>query len=374
MCLNRTLIACLYATMILSVSCTKNDTPSTALPDPVIPDFSVRGTTALSGYVTDTAGHPVPYARIYAGDKLTTTDATGYFSFSQVSLPRIAAVVRVEKNSYYKGFATFVPRVGKETFVQLRLLKKSSWAVADAAEDDTLSIGKGIIITLPANGVVKASNGGAYNGQVFVYARQISYADETGSASAMPGDASATDSNGYLTVLQSFGTIAVELTAIDGQPLQLADGKSATVTIPIPAELNATAPTYISLWSFNESTGLWKEDGNALKANNAYTATVTHFSFWNGAIGFPAVKLSVKLADEAGNPLVHVPVSITPATMPDESLYGRFGFTDADGYITGAVASNANLLLNVLSTNASKWHSYPFRTSSNNIDLLTVKF
>ncbi|WEK37886.1 MAG: carboxypeptidase-like regulatory domain-containing protein [Candidatus Pseudobacter hemicellulosilyticus] len=367
--LSRTLTGCLSA-IALTIGCTKNDSPSTAVPDPVIPDFGPKVTTTLTGYVTDTTGAPVAGATLAVGSKQATSNAAGYFSLTNVSVPKIAGVVSASKSAFFKAYTSFVPRSGKESFVQVRLLKKSEWAQLNAQSGGEAQVGS-LRFSLPGNSLVKA-DGSAYSGTVYIYARQISYADETGAGSVMPGDARGTDGNGYLTLLQSFGTLAMELNGSSGETLQLAAGKKMTVTIPIPAELNATAPLKISVWSFDAGTGFWQEESLAPKTEESYVATLSHASYWNAALGFPTVSMTVRFVDDQGKPLVHAPLTITPISMPAHSLYGRFGFTDTDGYATGNVFSNANLMVNVLATDADAFYSHPFKTSSNAIDLLTL--
>ena len=53
----------------------------------------------------------------------------------------------------------------------------------------------------------------------------------------MPGDLRGTDTSGRTVGLQTFGMVAVELEGSAGQRLKLASGKTATISLPIPAAL-----------------------------------------------------------------------------------------------------------------------------------------
>jgi len=62
---------------------------------------------------------------------------------------------------------------------------------------------------------------------------------------------------------------------------KIASDKKATITMPLSGLLSAAPPTSIPLWYFNESNGLWKQDGTATKTGNTYVGEVSHFSWWN---------------------------------------------------------------------------------------------
>ncbi len=81
----------------------------------------------------------------------------------------------------------------------------------------------------------------------------------------MPGELRGIDENNKQVGLQSFGMMAVEMTGASGERLQLAPAKPATMRFPIAAAQQASAPATIAFWSFNDTTGLWKQEGMATK-------------------------------------------------------------------------------------------------------------
>ena len=121
----------------------------------------------------------------------------------------------------------------------------------------------------------------------------------------------ADDRNNNRVTLASYGMIAVELESTAGEKLQIATGNSATLTMPIPSSIQSSAPATIALWSVNEQTGIWKEEGTATRSGSNYVGTVSHFSFWNCDISIPAVNLSMTIKDEHAVPLVHAHVRLT---------------------------------------------------------------
>lgn len=77
----------------------------------------------------------------------------------------------------------------------------------------------------------------------------------------MPGSLRGTRTDSPEVVLQSFGMVAVEITGANGEALQLANGKTASISFSIAPSLLSFAPARIPLWYFDENTGLWKEEG-----------------------------------------------------------------------------------------------------------------
>jgi hypothetical protein len=89
----------------------------------------------------------------------------------------------------------------------------------------------------------------------------------------------ADDKNGARVTLASFGMMAVELESASAEKLQIKSGSVATLTTPIPASAQANAPATIALWSVNEQTGIWKEEGTATKNGNVYVGDVKALFF-----------------------------------------------------------------------------------------------
>ncbi|MFT3825180.1 MAG: carboxypeptidase-like regulatory domain-containing protein [Chitinophagaceae bacterium] len=371
MTLTRSLPVLLIAGLSVISAC-KKDTDRIAQPEPVTPDLTVKITSSVAGFVTDETNEPVPFAEVVAGDKQTRTDEYGYFKISNVALPKSAGYVKVSAGGSFDSYKTFVPAENKEAFVRIKLLAKKEIGVVEASSGGPVNTTEGATITLPANGIVIAGTGVSYTGKVHVNARWINPAEESSIQSQIPGDNRGTDTEGHLKTLRSYGAVAVELTADNGQLLQIAGGKTATLNIPVSASLAAQAPATLNLWSFNDSTGLWKQEGTATKTGNAYVGTVSHFSFWDGAEGFNMVNVKARITDASAHPLVNVPVSITFAGMPQNAGYSKFGYTDADGYVSGAVFANSNLVLDVLTTCATSAYSHAFTTAATDIDLGTI--
>ena len=81
----------------------------------------------------------------------------------------------------------------------------------------------------------------------------------------MPGNGKAQTSDGEIVELISAGMMTVDFYDSTGSHLQLATGKTATIQIDLPYTSiggNALAVgSEIPLWHFDESQGIWIEDG-----------------------------------------------------------------------------------------------------------------
>ena len=128
-------------------------------------------------------------------------------------------------------------------------------ATIDAATGGTATLSNGAKVEFPTN-AVQLANGGTYAGDFDV---SMSFMDpeDPNFAFIMPGDMDAIDEDGDLAVLISFGMMNVELTGSAGEELQMASGKEATITVPVPSSMMGNAPNSIPLWWFDEVLGIW---------------------------------------------------------------------------------------------------------------------
>jgi len=125
--------------------------------------------------------------------------------------------------------------------------------------------------------------------------------------------------------------------------LNIAEGQTATIELPVPATLMANAPATIPLWHFDEVTGYWVEEGEATLQGNKYVGTVNHFSFWNVDIPNDYVFIEGTIIDGEGQPLENIEVMIADETL---GITG-YGWTDQDGVYAGLVPANQELTISV---------------------------
>ncbi|MFT3981601.1 MAG: hypothetical protein QM687_14095 [Ferruginibacter sp.] len=332
-------------------------------------DLGTRVTTSVSGFVTDENDAPAVNATVKFGTQQVVTDEYGFFELQNISVPKNAAMVSVSKDGYFPGIRTFIAKENKSTFVKIKLLPKTNNGTISAVNGGNVTLPNGLKVELPANAVVNAASGAVYSGTIHVAAQWI---NPTASDldRIMPGDLRAVDADNNMKLLVTYGMAAVELTGGSGEKLQIATGKKATLTWPLPASLSGSAPASIPLWYFDESIGLWKEEGTATKSGSNYIGEVSHFSFWNCDVPNNYVQLDMTIKDQAGNPVRYAQVKVTNTS--DNSW--AYGFTDTAGYVNGAVPSNANLTVEVAyyySCN-SALYTQSVTTTSSNLSLGTI--
>ena len=332
------------------------------LPDPI--------TSALQGNVFDENGQPASGVMVHVGSAMATTDAGGYFRILNAALDKKASLVTAEKAGYFKAFRTFAATSGAN-HIEIKLKKRNLAGSIDAAAGGEVSFDGASKVALPANGVVVAATNAAYTGQVKIYA---AYIDPSANDiyQTVPGSFQANNTNGQRVILTSYGMVAVELEGAAGEKLQVKSGLEATLTTAIPSAALASAPSSIPLWYVDEATGIWKEEGSALKNGNVYVGKVKHFTYWNCDIQGPTVMSSATIKTTDGAPLVNAHVSITRAnTQWGASAHG---FTDSLGQINGPVPANEALVLRVLDPCGNVAYSQnigPY-SSSTNLGVITI--
>ena len=298
-------------------------------------------TSILQGNILDENDQPAAGVQITVGLKNSVTSASGYFRIVDAALDKNTSLVTAEKPGYFKAFRTFNATSGVNQVV-IKLLKKNLTATIDANTGGEVILPNGAKISLSQNGFITESNGISYNGNVNVYA---SYIDPKSSDinQTIPGSFMANDKNNKRVSLISYGMMAVVLESTSGEKLQIAKNSTAKLTVPIPSSIQSSAPSTISLWYVDEQTGLWKEEGTAVKKGGNYEGEVKHFSFWNCDYGIDGITLLLTLKTQQGLPIIYAGINIT------SNKYGStHGYTDSLGQVSGLVPANENLILKII--------------------------
>ncbi len=325
------------------VSCQKelNEFPE----EPTLPtaDLTTRVNASVSGFVTNETNAPVEGAIVQFGSAQTTTDEYGFFSFNNTSVVKNAAIVSVNKPGYFPGIKTFIASEGSSAFFRLKLLPKSSAGTFSGSAGGSVTLPNNMQVTFPANAVINEATLAPYAGTVTV---SMHWLNPTAAdlSHTMPGDLRGINQAGALQRLETYGMVAVELRGSGGQLLQVAPGVKATLRFPLPASMQSAAPATIPLWYFDETIGLWKEEGSATKIGNTYVGEVSHFSFWNCDVPSNFVQFNCTIVDGDLVPISNVLVKVSLVSNP--ANFG-VGWTNQDGYVSGAVPRNANLKLEV---------------------------
>lgn len=334
---------------------------------PVPPDLSTKVKVSVNGFITDASNKAADDAIVTVGNKTAITNEYGYFEINDVMVVAEAAIVKVIRQGYFTSTRTFIAREGKKESIHIKMLSLNPQPSIASNTANTITLTNGLSISFPADAFVNAATHTTYNGNVKVSAQWLDPSSPDISLT-MPGDLRGINTDGNVQLLTTYGMAAVTLTSDSNDPLQMAPGKKATISFPIPAAFQSLAPSTIPLWYFDENTGLWKEEGSAVKINGKYVGDVSHFSFWNCDLPGNAVMLDVTVTDAGGMPVSNALLKITDQSNPANFRYGR---TDATGSSRGLVPANAVLKLDVLSDVycPSIFYSTSFTTGNTNISL-----
>lgn len=316
-------------------------------PVPIIPiDLNTKITaSSISGFITDEQNKPVTGATVKVGSITVNSDKYGFFEVKNVEVPKFAALITVNKSGYFKGIKTLIIQGNTSGFTRIKLLPKTVIGSFLSSAGGTVTASTGLKIVFPANAIVVASSGNTYTGNVTVMAEWMNPAG-TDIVDQMPGDLRAIDSLGNGKKLITYGMAAVEMISSTGEILQIAPGKKARMSAPIPASLLATSPTTIPLWYFDEAIGFWREEGSAQKTGNEYSGEVSHFSFWNYDVPENYSIFSATFKFENGLPISLAKIKISEITNPQNFT---FGYTDLNGHVSGAIPKNKQLKLEIFS-------------------------
>lgn len=338
----QTIALCLLITFM---SCDRDDSPSNndqnQGPDPIAfaENFGSEIQRSFLGNVIDQDHNPIQGVTITIGNLTAQTDTNGVFIISDATVNERFGYVKAEKEGYLHGSRSVVPSIGTNKLT-IMLLEENIVGTTNSGTAETIALSNGASVALKGN--YKKEDGTAYSGSVNVIMHHLDPADDD-MKDQMPGMLYAANAQNEERMLQTFGMLAVELKGSGGETLNLADGSSAEIKVPLDVSLMANAPSTIPLWHFDETYGYWIEDGQATLVGNAYVGTVRHFSFWNCDVPMNAVILNVTVNDENNNPLSYLGVSIVSLN------YGAgYGITNTNGLASGFIPSNESLLLTVV--------------------------
>lgn len=304
---------------------------------------------ALSGIVRDASGTPIEGVSIVSGSSVATTNTDGFFEFDQIQVVSVLndrSVVRFSKAGYFDvvrsmdadddaadGASWEVVMCRKENndFTSIKTYSSSS-------SDQTLQAGE-MKIDMPQDGYKVDGTGAGYAGKVKSEMVYLDPNNERFSEMMPGGDLAAVRSDNSSAQLVSYGMTDLNMYAENGDKLQLKDGCKAKLTFPIPAGMGENPPASIPLWSFNEQTGLWEEEGSAALQGNVYVGEVAHFSWVN--LDYPEDQGTVYgyVKDDTGKILPGVRLNIGQLLTST--------VTQSNGYYSHIVPANTDFSITV---------------------------
>ena len=267
----------------------------------VIQGATIKNKFDFSGYSTNSKGLVEMKRRVVpSGGVPIVVEAEGYM--------KMVKLLKAESNSY-KTLTIEMYKFDTETIIET---------------GSTGNISQNGQLTLP--GTLLSPDNSSYTGPVRVMSHYYNPEDEDFLFDA-PGDMSATDENNRLYTLMSYGMYNIELYDEAGNELSIPDGQHATIQFPIPDNFDEI-PDEIPLWSMNEETALWEEEGVAMRNGDFFEAQVSHFSWWNCDIPFNPTTVCMTLVDQLGTPIPNYPFVIS---SPGQQFFYSTASTDAAG-------------------------------------------
>jgi hypothetical protein len=324
--------------ILLFGGCRKNFDTTVEREIGTLPTINVE--SSLVGQVIDEQGNPVISAEVLVADKELLTNNEGLFFVAPQLLDANGTAVRVHASGYFSTVRFAFPHLGTTANIQIKLIPKKLTHTFSAAQGATFAVDAGAEVAIPANALQDA-DGQPYQGSVRAYAVWL---DPTQAATfgQMPGDLRASDQNEQVRLLRTFGMLGVVLEGSNGRELNIRSGQQARIVLPIPEAIRKDAPATIPLWHFDETSGYWVEEGSAVRRQNRYEGTVSHFSFWNCDVPANYVKLSGTVVNKSNRPLTNIYVKIISPTLGE-----RQGWLDEKGQFSGLVPANEVLQMEV---------------------------
>ena len=330
----------------------------------------------ISGVVTDENGDVMPDVLVEVGDIATLTSDNGDYTLEGVT-PSEDILVKFSSDNTTETYRQIDLHGWETATANAVLMDIDHTQVINAVEGGTVTNGD-VSISFPENAF------GEYDGEVTI---SFTYFDPyEDNLMATPGDLSGlalTDDNTAKsgtepTSLVSYGMLNVQMSDQNGDDIQLVDGVSAGVSMPITnGELADTyhlgdgseAPT----WHFDTQNGTWLETGVGVVSENdegelTFTFEANEFSWWNcdqgyvpscafgnviDMIEFPirsaevvcqgAQSTSVVTTDEGGNFVCDIMVGDTVSFTASSVVNGKvYTATKPSVFMDGAGSSAAD--------------------------------
>ncbi|WP_435412254.1 carboxypeptidase-like regulatory domain-containing protein [Psychroserpens mesophilus] len=290
------------------------------------------------GKVVDTNDNPIENVLVKVGNLTAMTDSNGVFIIENAPVNEGFGYVTAEKAGFIHASRAVVPSEGTNK-VRIMMLPETIVVTTTSGTQETISLPNGSKVALEGDYI--KSDGSSYSGSVNVIMHHLDPADDN-MQYQMPGMLYAANAQKEERMLQTFGMLAVELKGDSGENLNLAEGSTAEITMPLDASLIGIAPSTIPLWHFDEVNGYWIEDGQATFTGNTYVGTVSHFSFWVCGVPVNHSNLCINFSDEDGNAPSNLWVTLSSIN------YGTIGnYTNENGEICGKIPVNETLELNL---------------------------
>ena len=303
-------------------------------------ELSVKVTASISGFII-TGGQGVDEAiqgaSVLFGNKTAITDEYGFFEIKDASVSKLAAQLSASKPGFITSYKTIITDDGASNFERMQLIYSGSggsYSSSGLYYDGTYGS-----ISIPPEELLIEGTNTPYSGTFHFYAN-IMIKDDGGLSLNMPGDLRGIDSAGHLKLLNTYGLSWYYAVGTNGEKLQL----SSPATLKIK-EFGPNIPASIAAWRYDETIGLWRQEGRAFFDGTAYQCTINKLGIWNFATSTDYTTVTAKIITSAGEPIpftaIHVSNSADPNVVP------VYRYAGADGSIKVAAPANSHVSFDV---------------------------
>ncbi len=261
-------------------------TPARDITDPPTENH-INYPATLRLHAQDRAGDPVAGASFVLEGRALVSNSNGNAGFSRLAPGDYTILVKAD------GFADQVRTVSLEEddslLITVTLMEQGpQWEFNTA---DPVVLDQGSFSVSLEGGAFVDLLGQPHDDMALatltVYDTVSGMDDENGALQAFPASLAAMDAEGEDVQLTTYGAFDLFVTSLDGQPLQLADGFTATVRRYLPEGAGLSAGDTVPMWKLDQATGLWlEEDGleatvEADGSDLVLVVDLPHLSVWN---------------------------------------------------------------------------------------------
>ncbi len=258
----------------------------------------------LMGRVKDTSNSAIGDVIVTASGKTAETNDQGWFSISNVT-EGDRVLVGFSKEGYAPTYRVVDVTSGESNFIETTMSTVDTTQTFRGDTGGTVSTTSGGNLDIEQNTLVDSQNN-VYSGLVDVSLTVFDSTDEN-DADAFPGEFLGVDSTGEEVPLKSYGFMDISIADSMGNDLQLADGETADIEIPVPDSMQSEASSMVNcpLWYFDTDTGMWQQEGQGTydSTSGTFSASVSHFSTWNFDVAYPRAFISGRVVNSTGAPV-----------------------------------------------------------------------
>jgi hypothetical protein len=338
---------CVLGTLLVSLACDDDDDDGGGDPLPdgggqVTTDAGGDAATGLTGNVqgllTDTEGQGIADVTVSVGGQKATTDKDGMFDVANV--PEGDVQVAVEEKKLSAAQTEVTVKGDQKATVVLTADESVVVAIDDVGKGGTIEK-DGVTVVLPAMSLHK-ENGSVASGAGEMHFVVVA---DPGQAKAAPGGMKGV-SGDQPVQLAPAGMIDVRF--YQGAERLRFLGE-AELTFPLGPN-NKSHGEEVAIWSFDEDSGKWKEDGKGMvqRVDPAQPGSVTtkarHFSWWAAAEPLAGATCVSGQLTRGGSPVAGALVELTGR---DSLLYVQAASGD-DGTFCMATPAGAEVAVTAL--------------------------